>query len=385
VTASPKLATVLDVSLDAAALTQALVDVPSVSGEETELANLVEQALRSLDQLSVERDGNVVIARTDTGLPYRVVLAGHLDTVPIADNVPARSDGGRLFGCGTSDMKSGVAVMLRVASAVSSAALVPATDLTWIFYDCEEVEAARNGLGRLARTRPDLLAGDLAVLLEPTDGAIEGGCQGTLRVALRLRGVRAHSARSWLGVNAIHAGAPVLQRLADYQAREVVVDGLAYHEGLNAVRIAGGVAGNVVPDECVVTVNFRFAPDRDEAAALDHVREVFRDLPEVEVELLDSAPGARPGLDAPLAQALAAAVGGEPRAKLGWTDVARFGELGIPAVNLGPGDPNLAHKPEEEVTVARISQVEQALLRFLASTTRSHADGANRGDIPSRR
>jgi succinyl-diaminopimelate desuccinylase len=341
--------------------------------------------LRSLDQLSVERDGNVVIARTDTGLPYRVVLAGHLDTVPIADNVPARSDGGRLFGCGTSDMKSGVAVMLRVASAVSSAALVPATDLTWIFYDCEEVEAARNGLGRLARTRPDLLAGDLAVLLEPTDGAIEGGCQGTLRVALRLRGVRAHSARSWLGVNAIHAGAPVLQRLADYQAREVVVDGLAYHEGLNAVRIAGGVAGNVVPDECVVTVNFRFAPDRDEAAALDHVREVFRDLPEVEVELLDSAPGARPGLDAPLAQALAAAVGGEPRAKLGWTDVARFGELGIPAVNLGPGDPNLAHKPEEEVTVARISQVEQALLRFLASTTRSHADGANRGDIPSRR
>jgi succinyl-diaminopimelate desuccinylase len=204
-------------------------------------------------------------------------------------------------------------------------------------------------------------------------------------VALRLRGVRAHSARSWLGVNAIHAGAPVLQRLADYQAREVVVDGLAYHEGLNAVRIAGGVAGNVVPDECVVTVNFRFAPDRDEAAALDHVREVFRDLPEVEVELLDSAPGARPGLDAPLAQALAAAVGGEPRAKLGWTDVARFGELGIPAVNLGPGDPNLDHKPEEEVTVARISQVEQALLRFLASTTRSHADGANRGDIPSRR
>jgi succinyl-diaminopimelate desuccinylase len=353
---------VLDLAQDAAGLTAALVDVESVSGNETRLADLVEQALRSLGPLSVERDGNVVLARTDRARPRRVVLAGHLDTVPIADNVPSRLVDGVLHGCGTTDMKSGVAVMLRVAQLVGTGALDPDVDLTWVFYDCEEVEAARNGLGRLARTRPEALAGDLAVLLEPTDGVVEGGCQGTLRVAVRTTGVRAHSARSWLGVNAIHAAAPVLARLAAYEARVVKVDGLTYREGLNAVRIEGGVAGNVVPDECVVTVNYRFAPDRSPADALAHVRDVFHDA---ELELTDCAPGARPGLDSPLAAAFVAAVGGEPRAKLGWTDVARFGELGIPAVNFGPGDPNLAHKPEEHVPVQQVLDVETALVRFL--------------------
>ena len=353
----------LDLAVDGAQLTAALVDVESVSGDEARLADLVERALRSYPALDVARDGNVVLARTSLGRPHRVVLAGHLDTVPIAANVPSRLDGDLLYGCGTSDMKSGVAVMLRVAHLVGSGALAPAVDLTWVLYDCEEVEAARNGLGRLARTAPDVLAGDLAILLEPTEGAVEGGCQGTLRAIVRTRGVRAHSARSWLGSNAIHAAAPVLARLASYEARVVDVDGLTYREGLNAVAITGGVAGNVVPDECAVTVNHRFAPDRTEADALAHVRDVFDGF---EVELADSAPGARPGLDRPLAAQFAAAVGGERRAKLGWTDVARFGELGIPAVNFGPGDPNLAHKPEERVAVPRIHDAEAALVRFLA-------------------
>jgi succinyl-diaminopimelate desuccinylase len=238
----------------------------------------------------------------------------------------------------------------------------PDLDLTFICYDCEEVEATRNGLGRLARERPAVLDADLAVLLEPTAGVVEGGCQGTLRVVVRTAGVRAHSARSWLGVNAIHAAAPVLARLADYRARQVSVDGLEYREGLNAVAVSGGVAGNVVPDECTVTVNYRFAPDRSEDDALAHVREVFTGF---DVELTDSAPAARPGLDRPLPKAVVAAVGGPPRAKLGWTDVARFGALGIPAVNLGPGDPNLAHKPEEHVSLEQVRQVERALLRFL--------------------
>jgi succinyl-diaminopimelate desuccinylase len=246
---------------------------------------------------------------------------------------------------------------------VGTGALDPRVDLSFVCYDCEEVEADRNGLGRLARTRPDLLAGDLAVLLEPTDGVIEGGCQGTLRAEVRVPGVRAHSARSWLGENAIHAAAPVLATLADYAAREVEVDGLTYREGLNAVFVSGGVAGNVVPDECVVTVNFRFAPDRSEADAFEHVRSVFAGH---EVSLTDSAPGARPGLDGELAKSIVAAVGGQPRAKLGWTDVARFGELGIPAVNLGPGDPNLAHKADERVSLAAVEAVEAALVRFLS-------------------
>jgi succinyl-diaminopimelate desuccinylase len=355
----------LDLAADAVSLTAALVDVASVSGDERQLADLVETALRAYPVLAVERDGNVVVARTDLGRDRRLVLAGHLDTVPIADNVPARTDGGLLYGCGTSDMKSGVAVLLRVAHLVGTGALDPRVDLTFLCYDCEEVEAARNGLGRLARTRPELLAADLAVLLEPTDGVIEGGCQGTLRVEVRVLGVRAHSARSWLGENAIHAAAPVLATLADYTAREVEVDGLTYREGLNAVFVSGGVAGNVVPDECVVTVNFRFAPDRSEAQALDHVRSVFAGH---EVTLVDSAPGARPGLDGELAASIVAAVGGPARAKLGWTDVARFGELGIPAVNLGPGDPNLAHKPEEHVVIDRIGATETALVTFLRTT-----------------
>jgi succinyl-diaminopimelate desuccinylase len=354
---------VLDLTLDAAQLTATLVDIESVSGTEQRLADLVEQALRTYPSLTVERDGNVVTARTSGERAQRVVLAGHLDTVPIAGNVPSRLEGPTLHGCGTADMKSGVAVMLRVAHLVGSGALDPRVELSWVFYDCEEVEAARNGLGRLARTRPGELAGDFAVLLEPTEGAVEGGCQGTMRVAVRTTGVRAHSARSWLGANAIHAAAPVLARLADYEARVVDVDGLTYREGLNAVAIAGGVAGNVIPDECTVTVNYRFAPDRSEDDALAHVRDVFAGF---DVEVTDSAPGARPGLDQPVAAQFVAAVGGGARAKLGWTDVARFGQLDIPAVNFGPGDPNLAHKPEEHVAVQQVRDVEAALVRFLS-------------------
>ncbi|MBN9618619.1 MAG: succinyl-diaminopimelate desuccinylase [Actinobacteria bacterium] len=353
----------LDLSQDAATLTADLVDVESVSGDEAHLADLVEAALRGCPGLAVERDGNVVLARTDRGRRERVVLAGHLDTVPIAGNVPSRRDGETLHGCGTSDMKSGDAVMLRMAHLVGTGELDPRVDLTWVLYDCEEVEAARNGLGRLARTRPDTLAGDLAILLEGTNGEVEGGCQGTLRVVVRTHGQRAHSARSWLGRNAIHAAAPVLDTLARYEARVVDVEGLTYREGLNAVAVSGGVAGNVIPDECAVTVNFRFAPDRTGDEAFAHVREVFAGF---DVELSDCAPGARPGLDRPVAAAFVAAVGGTPTGKLGWTDVARFGELGIPAVNFGPGDPNLAHTVEEHVSIPRIHEAEAALRRFLS-------------------
>jgi succinyl-diaminopimelate desuccinylase len=350
----------LDLAQSGAALTAALVDVPSVSQDEAHLADLVEAALRRYPALAVERDGNVVLARTDLGLAQRLALAGHMDTVPIAGNVPSSLSDGRIAGCGTSDMKSGVAVQLRLAHLVGSGALTPRADLTWVFYDCEEIEADRNGLGRIARERPADLAADLAIVLEPTSGLVEGGCQGTLRAAITVPGVRAHSARSWLGENAIHGAAPVLARLATYQPRTVAVDGLAYREGLNAVGIAGGVAGNVIPDACAVTVNFRFAPDRSEADAQAHVRSVFA---EWQVEIVDSAPAARPGLDSP--RAFATAVGGAPQPKYGWTDVARFAGLGVPALNFGPGDPNLAHKPEEYVEVARIADAESAFVRFL--------------------
>jgi succinyl-diaminopimelate desuccinylase len=287
-----------------------------------------------------------------------VALAGHLDTVPIADNVPSRRDGHVMYGCGTSDMKSGLAVLLHLAATVTD----PVCDLTLVCYDNEEVEAAKNGLGRIARTRPEWLAADLAVLLEPTDGQVEGGCQGTMRASVVTRGRRAHSARGWLGENAIHAARAVLERLDGYEARSVDIDGCVYREGLNAVRISGGVAGNVIPDECTIEVNFRFAPDRDEAAAAAHLKAVFDGF---ELTVTDSAPGALPGLGAPAAAEFVETLGVPVLAKYGWTDVARFAELGIPAVNFGPGDPNLAHTREEHVDVRKITAGAEQLRRYL--------------------
>jgi succinyl-diaminopimelate desuccinylase len=359
----------LDLSADVLTLTRALVDVPSVSGTEQVLADAVEAALRALGGLEVTRVGDTVLARTNLDLPSRVVLAGHLDTVPLANNVPSRVDdaAGLLYGCGTSDMKAGDAVMLRLAARFGVPGAAPAHDLTFVFYDNEEVEASRNGLGRVARELRGWLYGDLAILLEPTDGVVEGGCQGTLRVVLEVPGRRAHSARSWLGVNAVHGAAGILATLAAHEAREVEIDGLQYREGLNAVRIEGGVAGNVVPDSCRVTVNFRFAPDRDEDQALAHVREVFADAlaAGVTLELTDSSGGALPGLSEPAAAAFVAAVGRPARAKLGWTDVARFAAFGIPALNYGPGDPQQAHTVDEHVRIDRLQPAEDALVAYL--------------------
>jgi succinyl-diaminopimelate desuccinylase len=334
------------------------VDTPSVSGEEGPLTDAIEDALRALPHLTVHRDGNTVVARTTLGRAERVILAGHVDTVPIAGNLPSRVEGSRLYGCGTTDMKSGVAVQLRLAASVTS----PGRDVTYVFYDCEEVAADRNGLFRLSRNRPDLLAGDFAVLMEPSSAEIEGGCQGTLRADVVVAGQRAHTARSWMGRNAIHEAGAVLDLLREYTPRQPEVDGLRYHEGLNAVGIRGGVAGNVVPDECVVTVNYRFAPDRTGAQAAQHVRSLFPAWP---VEVLDVADGARPGLGQPAAAEFIAAVGGTPRPKLGWTDVARFSALGIPAVNYGPGVSEIAHTPGEYVEIGKIAECESRLRAWL--------------------
>jgi succinyl-diaminopimelate desuccinylase len=349
----------LDLGLDAVALTEWLVDTPSVSGDEKPLADAIEQALRRLPHLVVHRDGNTVVARTALGREQRVILAGHIDTVPVAGNLPSRADGDLLYGCGTSDMKSGVAVQLRLAATVPE----PSRDVTYVFYDCEEVEAERNGLGRLSGVSPELLAGDFAILLEPTSGEIEGGCQGTMRAEITVAGQRAHTARSWMGRNAIHEAGAVLDVLRGYQPRRPEVDGLRYHEGLNAVGVRGGVAGNVVPDECVITVNHRFAPDRTAAQAAGYLRDLFSDWP---VAIIDSADGARPGLTAPAAAEFAAVVGGTPKPKLGWTDVARFAALGIPAVNYGPGIAEIAHTAGEYVQTTKIPECEHRLAAWLS-------------------
>ncbi|MBA3781375.1 MAG: succinyl-diaminopimelate desuccinylase [Nocardioides sp.] len=356
----------LDLTADAVTLTEQLVNIESVSRDEQTIADAVEEALRTLGHLTVSRHGNTVVARTDLGHAERVVIAGHLDTVPLNDNLPARRestpDGEILHGLGTCDMKGGDAVMLRIAATVPA----PNRDVTFILYEAEEIDTEFNGLHLLSQSNPELMTADFAILMEPSNAIVEAGCQGTMRVDVKTYGERAHSARSWRGVNAIHGAGDVLARLNAYEARTPVIDGLEYHEGLNAVFIRGGVAGNVLPDECVVEVNFRFAPDRSGDDATAFVREFFDGY---DVEITDIAPGALPGLDVPAAKAFIEAVGGEVNPKFGWTDVARFSSLGVPAVNFGPGDPMFAHKQDEHVPTAHIVRCEEQLRAWLTDDT----------------
>jgi succinyl-diaminopimelate desuccinylase len=367
----------MDLGLDIVDLTSALIGMPSESRYEQALADSVEVALRQQPHLTVERIGNTVIARTQFGHAERVVIAGHLDTVPSSGNdrgifvaagatAPVADAGGsvtvtddRLYGLGACDMKGGVAVALRLAHDLAT----PTRDVTYVFYDCEEIEASANGLKRIVETRPELLAADFAILMEPSGARVEAGCQGTMRIEVSTSGRRAHTARAWTGSNAIHATAEILRRLVEYVPRRPVIDGLEFREGLQAVAIRGGVAGNVVPDVACVTINHRFAPDRSAADAETHLRELFAGF---EIVVVDVADGALPGLSHPAAAAFIAAVGGDPQPKFGWTDVARFTALGLPAVNYGPGDPALAHTPHEYVPVSQLSDVLERMTTWLS-------------------
>lgn len=362
-------------------LARALIDIPSVSGDEHAIAAQVESVLRDCAHLDVVRIGDALVARTMLGRGERVIIAGHLDTVPIKDNVPSTmsADGTEVIGRGAVDMKSGVAVQLALAVEL----IAPTRDVTWVFYDNEEVEASLSGLGRIVRERPELLEGDFAILGEPTSAVIEGGCNGTLRLDVTIHGKAAHSARAWKGANAIQGAAPLLSALAAHEHEDIDVEGLTFREGINAVGIRGGIAGNVIPDACTVSINYRFSPawSLDEAKGRIEalVARAFKGVPEppngrtVTWEYTDEAASARPGLGAPLAIAFADAVAATgapaPRAKLGWTDVARFGELGIPAVNFGPGDPERAHASgdAERCPVTDIHRCHAALRDWLTA------------------
>ncbi len=343
---------------DLLAATAALVDIASPSLGEGPFADIVEARLRRVPWLTVHRVGDNVIARTEQGRAERLILAGHLDTVPANGNDRARIDGDTLWGLGSADMKSGLAVFLDLAETVAE----PSVDVTYVFYVAEEIGAEHNGLLHLFDRCPEFVAGDAAILGEPTDGALEAGCQGTARVALTLRGTRAHTARPWMGRNAIHRAGLVLARIAGYEARQPTIDGCTYREAVQAVAVQGGVAGNVVPDEATLTVNLRVAPDRTLAEGVDAFRDMVGDLlePDDGFELVDAADPAAPSLTHPLISRLRDA-GLEVRAKLGWTDVARFAANGIPAVNFGPGDATVAHTADEHVHRDSIERVHAAL------------------------
>jgi len=349
---------------DLLALTEELCAIRSVSGSEGPLADLVEARLRTrASNLEIVRLGANVIARTQRGCSQRLVLGGHLDTVPASDNAAPRRDGGTLHGLGSADMKGGLAVLLELAESLTSGS--GSRDVTLVFYDGEEVADEHNGLRRLFAERPDLVSGNLAILLEPTGGWIEAGCQGTIHARVTFRGTRAHSARPWMGVNAVHRAAPMLARIAAYQAPTVIVDGLAYRESLQVVRIAAGVANNVIPDRCEVVVNRRYAPACSFGDAQAHTRALFHDADDVEI--ISASPAAAPNLTHPLIAELVNAADLSVRPKLGWTDVARFTEHGIAAVNFGPGDPELAHTTDERVDRSDLEHCSAVLSKFIAS------------------
>lgn len=348
---------------DLLARTAALVDVASPSRAEGPLVDLLESELRAHGHLDVARVGDNLVARTRLGRSHRVILAGHTDTVPASNNEVARIDDGRLFGVGSADMKGGLAVMLDLAATLTD----PAVDVTYVFYAREEIASVESGLGELFESRPDLLVGDIAILGEPTDARIEAGCQGTLRMRIEVRGVRAHTARPWMGRNAVHRLAAILTVLDSYEARSPVIDGCQFREALQAVAIDGGVSGNVIPDAASITLNFRFAPDRSAAEAERHVRDLFAPMLEDcdVVEVLDLANAAPPGLDHPLLRSLVERSGAEVMAKLGWTDVARFAAHGVPAVNFGPGDSTVAHTEGEYLDNAPLERVRAVLFGLL--------------------
>ncbi|HUF83376.1 MAG TPA: succinyl-diaminopimelate desuccinylase [Acidimicrobiia bacterium] len=349
---------------DLLTLTASLVAVPSPSHREEALADAIEERLRArAPNLSVERVGENVVARTDLGRERRVVLGGHLDTVPPNDNERPRLDGEVLHGLGSADMKGGLAVLLRLAEQLTDGSTAR-YDVTLAFYECEEVAEEHNGLRRLFEERPELLAGDFAVLLEPTGGAVEAGCQGTLHVRASFDGIRAHSARPWIGRNAIHEAAPVLARVVAHETDTVEVDGLPYRESLEVVRIEAGVANNVVPDACSFILNRRFAPAYSIEDAKTQVFSLLEDADQVEV--LNASPAAPPNLGHPLVAEFVDDLGLEVRPKLGWTDVARFAARGVPAVNFGPGDPELAHTAGELVTRDSVEGCHRALARFVS-------------------
>ncbi len=371
---------------DPVSLTQALMDIPSPSHSEKAIADAIYQSLLPLQEsagVEVLRHGNTIVARTHRHLGSRVILAGHCDTVPIADNVPSSrrvvpasgpdntSGIDTLFGCGAVDMKSGLAVYLHTFAALAADPALT-RDLTFIAYEGEEVATHFNGLGHLQQHHPEWLEGDFALLGEPSNGVVEAGCQGSIRMKVIGHGERAHSARAWLGRNAVHVLAPVINRIASYTPQNVTIDGLEYREGLNIVRMEAGVANNTIPDEAWFFVNFRYAPHRSVEDAVAHLREVLavEDLERVgavTIELDDVAQAAAPGLDSALAHQLVAAVGGRVSPKFGWTDVARFAQMGIPAVNLGAGDPAYAHKKDEQCPVSQITQLAQVLSSFLTA------------------
>lgn len=339
-----------------------LVGIESVSRNETRLASHVETRLRENPNLDVERIGDNVVARTRGHHRTRLLVAGHLDTVP-GQVSTARIVGDELIGLGACDMKGSLSVMIELALDTAPRSV----EVTWVFYAREEITRSESGLLEIAQLRPDLLDADAAVLGEPTGGFVEAGCQGSLRVLVELMGQRAHTARPFTGRNAIHRMGELIHHISRYEPRQVVIDDITFVEQLQVVAVDGGVAANVVPDRSSCTLNHRVAPDRTRDDAVASLRDYLKGLiePEDSIQVLDWAPAALPFLDNERLQSLVALSGGSARGKVGWTDVATLSERGIPATNFGAGDPLRSHQSDEFVTLDELDHFAQTLALWL--------------------
>ncbi len=348
----------MNINQELSKLTLDLVNISSVSKDEKSIADSIAEALKKIGHLKITRVNNSIVAQTNFGNKQRVVIAGHIDTVPANNNFPGKINNSEVFGLGSVDMKSGIAVALKLASEITSSNY----DVTYLFYESEEIETKFNGLELITKQQKDLLDCDFAILMEPTNGILEVGCQGSLRFEVSTSGKRSHSARWWNGENAIHKTNKILEILNNYKSREPEIDGHKFREGLQAVKVNGGIAGNVVPDSVTISINHRFAPDTSIDQATQNMKKLFKDF---NFQLVDAANAAPTGLSNPLIKEFVSNIGKNVAPKFGWTDVARFANAGIPAINFGPGDPNLAHHPEEKVLISQINDVYESLKNWL--------------------
>ncbi len=315
-----------------------LVDIPSVTGGEAQLRDAIAHRLSRFPAVSVA--DSLVVGEPQSGA---TLLVGHLDTVPLQGHVGSTIEGGRVFGLGATDMKAGIAVMVHLLEDLGPARVAA------VFYAGEEGPLTGNQLATVLEAAPWLREAESAIVLEPTDRNLEAGCQGVINADVVFEGEAAHSARPWLGDNAVTKAGEFLTAMRKLEPELHVVEGLEFKEVISVTMAHGGIARNVIPSEFVMNVNYRFAPDRPRDEAISHLESVCAEADRFAVT--DVAPAGAVHSKHPLFLDLAAASGATFQGKQGWTDVAQLSEAGIPAVNFGPGEPALAHKPGESVRV----------------------------------
>ena len=340
-----------------------LIDIPSVTGDEQAICDHVSERLSTnAPHLTLQRVNHSLLASSAGDGPL-VLLAGHLDTVPPQGQPPARIDGGRMHGLGASDMKGGVAVMLH---------LMEETDPAWpyrlaaVFYEAEEGKFANNGLEPVLNRFTWLSEAMFGVLLEPSDGEIQAGCNGVMNAKVVFIGKSSHSARPWWGENAISKAGAWLSKMHTRRPDPVNLDGLVFKEVMSVTLARGGLAANIIPPRFEMNLNYRFGPHRTTAEAEEEVRRVCREADQVEI--VDSAPSGRVVTDHPLVTELAEAAGVGIGSKQGWTDVARLTARGIPSINFGPGETSQAHTADESMPLDHLALVYDSMKKVFSGS-----------------